>query len=93
LPGETHRLMVANAEHSFATGLPTLTPGDGDRMDISKVLALFLCVCFVYVCVYLSVLECAYVCLCLLVCACVCLCMRVCAFVCAYMYVSVCACV
>jgi PhoPQ-activated pathogenicity-related protein len=26
LPGETHRLMVANAEHSFATGLSTLTP-------------------------------------------------------------------
>jgi PhoPQ-activated pathogenicity-related protein len=26
LPGESHRLMVANAEHSFATGIPTLKP-------------------------------------------------------------------
>lgn len=25
LPGETYRLMAANAEHSFSTGLPQLT--------------------------------------------------------------------
>jgi PhoPQ-activated pathogenicity-related protein len=27
LPGETNRLMIANAEHSEATGIPTLLPG------------------------------------------------------------------